>query len=66
MASTVNEAVKRFCPFTFGGGSGASKCLAGLCMAWRVEATDEMIVAYGALAERFRNATRHDTIPMKR
>lgn len=33
---TPNQAASRFCPFTFGDERGASKCLAGLCMAWRV------------------------------
>lgn len=33
---TTQEACKRFCPFTFDGGSGASTCVTNHCMAWRV------------------------------
>jgi hypothetical protein len=33
---TQDEAASRFCPFTFGDQRGASTCLAGRCMAWRV------------------------------
>jgi hypothetical protein len=30
------------------------------------EATDEMTLAYGELAAKFQNATKHNTIPMRR
>ena len=30
------------------------------------EATKEMLTAYGDLADSFRNATKHNTIPMRR
>lgn len=33
---TADEAAKRFCPYTFNGHRPADKCIAGLCMAWRV------------------------------
>lgn len=34
--ATEKEVLSRYCPFTFGVQGGASKCIAGLCMAWRV------------------------------
>lgn len=33
---TPDQAAARFCPFTFGDQRGASTCLAGRCMAWRI------------------------------
>lgn len=33
---TQDQAAARICPFTFGDARGASKCMAGFCMAWRV------------------------------
>lgn len=33
---TPNEAAGKLCPFTFNGHRAADKCVAGMCMAWRV------------------------------
>lgn len=33
---TPANAMSRFCPFTFGEKGGASTCVSGRCMAWKV------------------------------